>query len=325
MIPDRLKINRINYRETDSFAEDVKIGLTATPKFLLPKYFYDNLGSILFDAVTLLPEYYPTRAEAEILQTFADEIVSKFDREIRLLEFGSGSATKTVFIIEAILRRQKTLLFSPIDISPSALESSAKQLLETYPNLQIEAFAGDYFALLQTLELDSEKQNLALFLGSNIGNFTTAEATEFLTGVRGILHPTDALLLGADLKKPRPILEAAYDDSLGVTSAFNLNLVARINREFGANFALRQFKHVAEYNEPEGRVEIYIESLKAQTVEIKAFDLTIEFAAGERIHTENSHKYDLRDLAALAEKCDFRCEKTWFDREQRFSSNLFRR
>lgn len=324
MLPDRLKIHRIIGEKQNSFAEDVRIGLTSAPKFLLPKYFYDELGSILFEAITLLPEYYPTRAEAEILQTFADEIVADFTGEIRLLEFGSGSATKTKFIIEAILRRQETLTFSPIDISPGVLEASAKQLLETYPKLKIEAFAGDYFGLLQTLKLEKTTQNLALFLGSNIGNFPPQEAANFLNGVRGILHKSDALLLGADLKKEREILEAAYDDSLGVTSAFNLNLFARINRELGANFDLRRFKHLAYYNEKAGRIETFLASLAKQTIEIKELGLHIQFEKGEQTHTENSHKYNLNDLENLATAGDFRLEKTWFDKKERFSNNLFR-
>ncbi len=324
MTPERMKIRETVAETGDSFAEDVRCGLSSATKFLLPKYFYDELGSILFDAITLLPEYYPTRAEAEILRSFADEIVSRFNGEIRLLEFGSGSATKTRWIIEAILRRQKNLVFTPIDISPSALESSAKQLLETYPNLQIEAFAGDYFAFLQTHQPNLSKQTLALFLGSNIGNFAPSEATEFLSGVRQILREGDALLIGADLKKSRKTLEAAYDDALGVTSAFNLNILRHINREFDGDFEVSQFKHLAFYNEEKGRVEIYIESLREQTVNLRTLNLRIEFTEGERIHTENSHKYDAQDLAKMAAESDFRVEKTWFDAEKRFSSNFFR-
>jgi dimethylhistidine N-methyltransferase len=301
------------------------VGLTADPKWLLPKYLYDDLGSQLFEAICLLPEYYLTRSEHEILDRRADEIVGALSGPITLLELGSGSATKTHSLIQALLRRQEHLHFVPIDISASALEVSSRVLLQSYPQLRITAFAGDYFTGLEALaeEPAVNERILALFLGSNIGNFDPPEALEFLRAVRRVLRPGAGLLLGADLRKERSRLELAYDDPLGVTASFNLNLLLRLNREFEGNFDIRGFRHRAHYNEELGRVEIYIESLRSQTVVLRRLDLTVEFNQGERIHTENSHKYDLKGLAEMASRSGFSLERTWFDQAGLFSSNLF--
>jgi L-histidine N-alpha-methyltransferase len=303
-------------------AEDVRNGLTAQHKRFLPKYFYDELGSQLFEAICLLPEYYPTRAENEILERYADEIVASVGDQITLVEMGSGSASKTRLLIEALLRRQDSLLYMPVDISATALESGSRILLQSYPRLKIEAYAADYFAGLTELGKRSRARTLALFLGSNISNFDKDDALHFLRALRSVLHKGDALLLGADLKKDPAILEAAYNDALGVTAAFNLNVLARINRELGGNFDLRAFKHHAFYNEAMGRVEIYIKSLCSQKVKIGKLDLEVEFGAGELIHTENSYKYDLSDISQLATMTGFVCTRSWLDSEERFSSNL---
>lgn len=314
-----------------AFAEDVRAGLSASPKRLFPKYFYDPLGSQLFDAICLLPEYYLTRAEDEILTRRADEIVAAAagGETVTLMEFGSGSAVKTRRIIEALLRRQTRLTYVPIDISASALEASARALLQAYPSLGVTPYASDYQTALarlprEALDVPPRGRLLALFLGSNIGNFDRTEAEEFLRSLRSaLLRAGDALLLGADLKKERATLEDAYDDPLGVTAAFNLNILARINREFEADFSLRDFRHVAFYNAEAGRVELYIESTRAQSVRIAKLDMTVSFAAGERIHTENSYKYDLAQLSRLAGATGFTLSQTWLDEAERFSSNLF--
>jgi dimethylhistidine N-methyltransferase len=303
-------------------AEDVRKGLAAQPKRFLPKYFYDELGSQLFEAICLLPEYYLTRAENEILTRYADDIAASIDGHITLVEMGSGSASKTRLIIDALLRRQAELLFMPVDISASALESSSRILLQSYPRLRIEAYAADYFAGLAELGKKTRRRTLALFLGSNISNFDPDEALRFLRALRSGLNKGDALLLGADLKKDPAILEAAYNDALGVTSAFNLNVLARINRELGGTFDLRAFRHRAFYNEPVGRIEIYIESLADQSVRIEKLDLEVAFAAGELIHTENSYKYDMGGIAQLAADTGFKRSHTWLDSQERFSSNL---
>ena len=315
--------NLVRFDPSAGFAEDVRRGLTSTPKSLSPKYFYDELGSQLFDAICLTPEYYLTRAENEIIERYADEIASSIDGEKTLLEMGSGSASKTRLIIEALLKKQSSLLFMPVDISASALESSSRILLQSFPRLSIEAYAAEYFDALAVLsKRQTRGRTLALFLGSNISNFGREEAPKFLRALRRVLKTGDALLLGADLRKDRTVLEPAYDDALGLTAAFNLNLLARINRELDGNFELRSFKHHAFYNDEIGRVEIYIESIPEQTVFIRKLNLEVRFDAGERIHTENSYKYDLSGIAQLANDTGYKCTRTWLDSGERFSSNL---
>ena len=305
-----------------NLADDVRKGLTTSPKRFLPKYFYDELGSQLFDAICLLPEYYLTRAENEILHRYADEIAAAVEGQKTLVEMGSGSASKTRLVIEALLREQNELLFIPVDISATALESGSRILLQSYPRLRIEAYAADYFSGMAELAKKRRGRTLALFLGSNISNFDPEEAIRFLKAMRSVLTTSDALLLGADLKKERHILEAAYNDALGVTSAFNLNVLARINRELGGNFELRAFRHHAFFNDAFGRIEIYIESLLNQRVKIAKLDLEVEFSVGELIHTENSYKYDQAGIEELAATCGFERTRTWLDSQQRFSSNL---
>jgi L-histidine N-alpha-methyltransferase len=320
---NRLRIHNLVTRDPRTgLAEDVRKGLAASPKRFLPKYFYDELGSQLFEAICLLPEYYLTRAEEEILRNYADEIAASVEGKKTLVEMGSGSATKTRLIIEALLREQTELLFMPVDISASALESSSRILLQSYPRLRIEAYAADYFAGMAELEKSERGRTLALFLGSNISNFPSADAIRFLSAMRSVLQKGDALLLGADLKKDPATLEAAYNDALGVTSAFNLNVLARINRELGGNFDLRSFKHHAFYNEDKGRIEIYIQSLKDQRVRIDKLEIEVDFAEGELIHTEHSHKYDEAAIDRLANATGFVRTKTWVDSQGRFSSNL---
>ena len=319
----RLTIHNLVKRDPlTGLAEDVRNGLTASPKRFLPKYFYDELGSQLFEAICLLPEYYLTRAENEILEHYSDEIAASVEGPKTLLEMGSGSASKTRLLIEALLREQDELLFTPVDISATALESSSRILLQSYPRLRIEAYAADYFAGLAELAKTNRGRTLALFLGSNISNFDREDAVRFLNAMRSVLRKGDALLLGADLKKDPKVLEAAYNDALGVTSAFNLNVLARINRELGGNFELRAFKHHAFYNEQAGRIEIYIQSLVNQCVRIEKLNLEVEFSVGELIHTENSYKYDQTGIEELALTTGFKRIRTWLDSQERFSSNL---
>jgi L-histidine N-alpha-methyltransferase len=324
-VPDdnRLVIRTIEpHTAPSTLADDVRAGLAALPKRIPPKYFYDDLGSKLFDAICLLPEYYPTRAEREILARSAGEIVASVGSTCELVELGSGNAHKTRFLIEALLARQSELHYVPVDISSAALEASALELLGSYPALRITAYASEYMGALERLpRIDCAR--LALFLGSNIGNFDHPEALGFLRGLRTALRAGDALLLGADLKKARDVLEAAYDDPLGVTAAFNLNLLARLNRELGADFDLRRFAHRAFYDEALERVEMHLVSLTEQTVRIADLGLEVRFAEGETIHTENSYKYDVEGLTRLAAAAGFERTRTWFDDARRFSSNLF--
>jgi len=325
---DRFTIHRLGLGgDSDAFASDVRAGLTRKAKALSPKYFYDELGSRLFEAICWLPEYYVTRAESEILRTTAGEIVSSFEGTVRLLELGSGSSEKTRYLIEALLAKQPELHYLPVDISDSSLELASQRLLRLYPRLRITAFAADYFTALQALAervpLDPECRTVAVFLGSNIGNFGRDESREFLRAVRKLLRPEDALLLGADLKKSPEVLIPAYDDALGVTAAFNLNLLMRINRELDGNFDVKKFQHKAIYNHELGRVEMHLVSREPQVVHIRAIDLEARFEKGETIRTENSYKFDRDQLSVLARDTGFSLARTWFDGARLFSFNLF--
>lgn len=324
----RLVIHQsISSNDQSGFAEDVRAGLTATPKVLKPKYLYDALGSLLFEAICLLPEYYLTRAETEIFERRAAEIVAQLPSPITVVELGSGSSIKTRLLIEAILARQSKLSYQPIDISETILEQSARLLLDDYPGLRIIAHAADYTRGVASIARRDGEKVLALFLGSNIGNYLPDEARELLRQIRGALRPGDGLLLGADLKKSRETLEAAYDDALGLTAAFSRNMLLRINRDLNADFDLEQFEHRAFFNEEQSRIEIHLVSLASQTVNIRGDDsqpaLQIEFQSGETIHSESSYKYDLEALAALAEQTGFTPSRVWFDSEGRFSCNFW--
>jgi L-histidine Nalpha-methyltransferase len=324
----RLVIHQsISSNDQNGFAEDVRAGLTATPKTLKPKFLYDALGSLLFEAICLLPEYYLTRAETEIFERRAAEIVAQLPAPITVVELGSGSSIKTRLLIKAILSRQPRLCYQPIDISETILEQSAKQLLEDYSGLRITAHAADYTRGIASIERKDGERVLALLLGSNIGNYMPDEARELLRLIRNSLRPGDGLLLGADLKKSRETLEAAYNDALNLTEAFSRNLLLRINRDLNADFDLRQFKHRAFFNEGQSRIEIHLVSLTEQIVNIRGAEaqpaLQVEFKSGETIHTENSYKYDLEALAALARATGFTPSRVWFDSGGRFSCSFW--
>src|SRR5882672_7025876 len=319
----RLVIHDLAHRNgLEEFAADVRRGLSSNPKQLFPKYLYDALGSRLFDAICHVDEYYPTRAENEILTHHADEMVAAIPECRTLIELGSGSADKTRRIIEALLRLQSELLFIPVDISASALEKSSRALLAAYPALRIEAYAADYLEGLAAMQPLPDGPALMLFLGSNIGNFEKDEALSFLQAIRRTMRPGDALLLGADLKKDRAMLEAAYNDALGVTRAFIVNELARINRELGGNFDLWAFGLRSVYKDEEGAVEVYLESLRSQSVTISSLDMSVDFAAGEWMHMEHSYKFDVDELAKMGSQSGFGLASTWLDDQKRFSSNL---
>ena len=309
-----------------SFAEDVRRGLTGSPKSLHPKYFYNALGSRLFEAICELPEYYLTRAEAEIFGARAGEIAASLDGRMRLVELGSGDAQKTRLLIEAVLARQDELDYLPIDISRSAVEQSGDRLLLAYPELHVTAYVAEYQAGLRSLRHEplppGVTRTLVLFLGSTIGNLDPAERIDLMRDVRALLRPGDGLLLGADLKKEKDVLLAAYDDALGVTAAFNLNLLVRINRELGGEIDLATFRHRARYDHGKGRIEMHLESRRDQIVSLRGLGLDIGFAAGETIHTESSYKFDREQIADLAARTGFELRKTWTDAGRRFGSNL---
>lgn len=307
---------------TNDFAADVEKGLTSTPKFLHSKYFYDEIGSQLFEQICELEEYYPTRAETEILRTRSGEIAANFDRKASIVEFGSGSSTKTRLLINAFLERFGGLRYVPIDISRSILEESAQELLNDYPGLDIHAIRATYQGGLDEIGERANHPRLVLFLGSNIGNFERDVALRFLRNIRELMGPDDRFLLGVDLKKDRSILEAAYNDSRGVTARFNLNLLERINRELGGEFNQELFMHSAKYNENEGRIELHLGSKRDQFVYIRDLDIDISFREGERIHTENSHKFLLSEIDSMAKEAGFMVVQRWLDGNELFSLNL---
>jgi dimethylhistidine N-methyltransferase len=303
------------------FAKDVAEGLTSHPKHLSCRFFYDQEGSRLFEAICELPEYYLTRAETEILQNHAREIASLFANDIAVIELGSGNAVKTRLLLNALLSSHR-VRYIPIDICRPVLEISAADLLQRFPVLEIVAVAAEYHEGLRHLQNASDRPRLILWLGSNIGNFMREEAAGFLRRIRDIMTPADRMLVGVDLRKERAVLEAAYDDAAGVTAAFNLNLLTRINHELHANFDRTAFRHRAVYNEDLGRIEMYLVSTHAQDVRIEDLGLTIHFAAGETIHTENSYKYSLAEIEAVATAAGLRSERFWQDTAGWFSLQL---
>ena len=305
-----------------SFADDVAAGLRASPKRLPSKYLYDRVGSALFDAIMHLPEYYLSNAETEILREWGWEIVRVLDEPIDFLELGSGNAVKTRLLIAEALRAQGHLRYSPIDISKEALRSSSLALVEAFPGLSVRAYAGDYFDVLASQRLQFDRRMLAMYMGSNIGNYEPVEAHRVLRLLAGALRRGDGLLLGTDLKKDRATLEAAYDDPVGVTAAFNKNLLERINQELDGDFDVRNFAHVVAYDESRGSVDSFLEARGAAEVRVGAVGLRISFEAGERIHTESSYKFSDRDVAELAAATGYRLTSTWHDRAHRFSVHL---
>jgi L-histidine Nalpha-methyltransferase len=306
------------------FAADVREGLTKRgQKELLSKYLYDDVGSALFEVICYLPEYGLTRADERLLRRHADDIVDRLTGPIAVAELGSGSGKKTRQILEALCRRQNTRYY-PIEISHSALVMCERELSDI-DCISIVGFEREYLDGL--LEVAAQRRPgqrlLVLFLGSTIGNFDRMAALKFMNQVRRILQPGDSLLLGTDLEKPSEQLIAAYDDELGVTAAFNLNLLSRINRELGADFDISQFKHLAKINYETRSVEMHLRSLRNQTVTIAAADLTVEFEEGETIWTESSHKYSAEEVCHTARSAGFRCEVQWIDQQWPFAENLF--
>jgi dimethylhistidine N-methyltransferase len=306
----------------DSFASDVRSGLDRPDKRLAPKYFYDELGSALFEAICALPEYYLTRAETEILEAYASEMVVSLGHPVEFVEFGSGSARKTRLLLSAALTAQGPVTYRPIDISPVALEMSAVSLVGEYDGLTVKAYASDYIELLASRRLEIEGRALGLFLGSNIGNYEPASARTLLSAMRGSFAAGDGLLLGYDLKKDTRTLELAYNDLAGVTAAFDKNLLGRINRELGGHFDLDAFRHAARYDAGRGSVDSYLIAQRSMRVPIDALGITVPLATFEAIHTESSYKFDERDIAALAADTGMRVERTWYDGTKRFGVSL---
>ena len=283
--------------EADEFARAVLAGFSATPRSIPCRFFYDAIGSELFEEIAKLEEYYPTRVEASLLETHRAEIAELVGPSRVLIEFGSGSSRKTSLLIGAL---RKIPAYIPIDIAAESLKEAASWLSEQHPGLTILPLIADFTKTRTLPEVARRRKRLGFFSGSTIGNLTHAEARAFLVNAARLLGKGSAFLIGVDLKKPLSILIPAYNDAEGVTAAFNLNLLARINRELGGDIELNRFAHDAVYNEVDGRIEMYLVSLARQTVHVLGRSFT--FAEGERIHTENSHKYTLAEFQALARR-----------------------
>jgi len=303
------------------FAREVRAGLTrGTQKTLPCRYFYDEIGSALFEAITCLPEYGLTRADARILKTHAEEIVSRLPRNVVMAELGSGSGAKTRHIVEA-LRRLQIVLYYPIDVSAPSLERCTQELDRLAVVVPIKASYLE--GLREVASRRMEGQALCvLFLGSTIGNFESESAIDFLYAIRQVLNPGDVLLLGTDLVKPVEKLMAAYDDPTGVTAAFNLNLLARINRELEADFDLRQFEHEVRYTGQAQRIEMHLRSRVYQIVNVRHADLIVDFAPNETICTEACHKFTRAQICEMARLASFRVADAWTDAEWAFAESL---
>ncbi len=313
----------LSLRHVSDFAADVRASLTKPGQRELPsKYLYDEVGSALFETICVLPEYGLTRADARLLQKHAGEIVRRLPSPIQVAELGSGSGKKTRWILEALSRRQETYYY-PIEISSYALAACEKELGQI-DLVSIVGYEQPYLEGLRAVAEGREEQDqlLVLFLGSTIGNFDREAGEEFLRETRAILRPGDALLLGTDLEKSVELQLLAYDDPAGVTAAFNMNLLARINRELGGDFDLSCFQHEARWNYAERRIEMHLRSTRRQTVHVPAASLRLMLDEDETIWTESSHKYRAEEIPGMAERTGFRCDGQWIDREWPFAQNL---
>jgi dimethylhistidine N-methyltransferase len=309
---------------TLQFAADVRAGLDRPGQKELPsKYLYDAVGSCLFETISVMPEYGLTRADERVLRRHAGDIAQLVPSPVLVSELGSGSGKKTRFILEALSQRE-AFSYYPIEISATALASCERELADV-ARVTILGVEHEYLDGLSEVakHRNHGEHLLVLFLGSTIGNFDSGADRRFLQCVRDILIPGDCLLLGADLVKPLSQLITAYDDPAGVTAAFNLNILARINRELDADFNLRQFEHFARFNEATSSVEMHLRSRKRQTVTFPRAEFMVQFSEGESIWTESSHKYSAAELHTLADASGFTCQQQWIDQEWQFAENLF--
>jgi dimethylhistidine N-methyltransferase len=305
--------------DTSAFEDDVLAGLSATPKRVPAKYFYDGAGSLLFERITELPEYYPTRCEMRILRAHAGDIAKLIPQGAALVEFGSGSSKKARILLRAL---PKLAAYVPVDICGEMIEQEATELRPDFPGLKVLPVTADIthvFAL--PAEAKAAPLRVGFFPGSTIGNFEPHEAAAFLRNAGRILGPGATLIIGADLIKPVDILNAAYNDKAGVTAKFNLNLLKRINRELAGSFKLDTFEHHAFYNRERHRIEMHLASLKRQKVKVAGE--SIDFRAGETIHTENSYKYSIASLGALARRAGWQPAGVWTDERNYFSIQAF--
>jgi L-histidine Nalpha-methyltransferase len=303
-----------HYQESN---DDVIQGLTQTPKSLPPKYFYDDRGSQLFEEICDLPEYYPTRTEAWILSQYADEI-AQITGSCELVELGSGSSTKTRLLLDAYQKIADECRYLPIDISGGILKTSVIELQQKYPDFSIQGLLGTYKQALTHLKSSSSQSRMIFFLGSSMGNFTRQESDRFLSQVAHASKAGDYFLLGIDLQKPQEILEAAYNDSQGITAAFNLNMLSHLNWRFQGNFNLDLFTHKAIYDQVDHQIEMYLHCQENHLVSLDILNLQTSFQAGESILTEISRKFDLAIIQKQLEVQKLQTLKTWTDPQNWF-------
>ena len=306
-------------RADDDFRAAVVAGLSLPQKRLLSKYFYDERGSKLFEQITELPEYYPTRTETALLRTHAAEFAELIGPHASLVEFGSGSSIKVRILLDAL---EAPSAYIPIDISRDHLIESAKGLADAYPDLKVVPIAADYTQPLELPEIADEVVRIGFFPGSTIGNFSHTEAVDFLRTAATELGTDNGLLIGVDLKKDEAILYAAYNDTAGITAEFNLNILRHINRELDADFDLDGFTHDVRWRPEFGRIEMHLVSKRDQLVQIGG--KTFEFVQGESIHTEDSHKYTVEEFHTLAGEAGWRVYRYWTDAEDLFSIHYLR-
>ncbi|OKH18009.1 L-histidine N(alpha)-methyltransferase [[Limnothrix rosea] IAM M-220] len=292
-------------------------GLRETPKTISPRYFYDVKGSALFEQICELPEYYPTRTEAEILKTVSSEIAA-ITGNAELVELGSGSSTKTRFLLDAYQQFEQ-LDYVPVDVSASIVEFAAERLFQEYETLSITGLIGTYEQAIAHLPDAGDLPRMLIFLGSTLGNFSAADSDRFFKQTRQSLRTGDYFLLGLDRHKSSDILEAAYNDSQGITAAFNLNMLEHLNDRYGANFETRNFRHRAIYNVPKRQIEMHLDCLATHTVTFPSLDTTIEFQGGESILTEISRKFELEQLQDNLAMQGLKTVKVWGDRRDWFS------
>lgn len=311
----------------NSFAEDVQSGLTAVPKFLSSKYFYDDAGSRFFQQIMELPEYYLTRAETEIFQHRTREIIESFtagNQSFDLIELGAGDGTKTAILVDRLLEQKIDFNYVPIDISAKAIEFLTTKFKSLFPDLSIKPQFGDYFKILESLKSDSSRPKIIFFLGSNIGNFSRDESISFLTRLRNIINENDLLFIGFDLQKDPHTIRHAYDDAKGVTAAFNLNLLKRINSELGANFDIAKFSHYAAYSPLDGAAKSFLISREKQEVFIESLNQTFSFNAWEPIFMEISQKYTPAMIEEIAQQSGFKVLENFYDEKKFFSDTLLK-
>ncbi|MGJ4968347.1 MULTISPECIES: L-histidine N(alpha)-methyltransferase [unclassified Bradyrhizobium] len=299
--------------KTSAFATDAVAGLAQQPKQLSPKYFYDAAGSDLFEQITRLPEYYPTRTELGILRDRGAEIAAVIPDDAALVEFGAGATTKVRLLLESC----RFAAYVPVDISGEFLTAQADSLRRDFPQLAVHPVVADFTTAFKLPGAIEGKPKVGFFPGSTIGNFEPHEACRFLRSAREILGTGARMIVGVDLEKDERVLHAAYNDAAGVTARFNLNLLLRINRELGGNFDLSAFVHRAIYNREQHRIEMHLVARKPQTVRL--LGTTISFRAGESIHTENSYKYSIARFGALARGSGWKVQTVWTDAEKMFS------